>query len=300
MTRTRTTGIEWTQHTWNPFAGCSIHTPGCTHCYAMKLANRIEAMGTTASYDGTTRIVNGKAIWTGKINRGSDLTMRKPFTISEPSIIFVNSMSDFWHENAQDEWRIEALGVMAATYHQYQVLTKRPENILPFLEKHELHIPDNVWIGATVERGDFKHRIDTLRRIPAKIRFISFEPLIGAIGPVNLDGIHWGIGGGESGGNSSRRCNYEWATELRDEHERQGVAFFWKQWGMPRNNPLYFDDATRRRAVEASRPGFKGPLPRLAPGLWIETFDPVGKGGSKIDGVEWKEYPEFLPQAQLF
>jgi protein gp37 len=296
----RTTGIEWTEHTWNPFVGCSIHTPGCTNCYAMKQAARIIEMGTTPSYDGTVRIANGKPIWTGRVNRATPATMKKPFQITEPSIIFVNSMSDFWHENAQDEWRIEALGVMASTPHQYQVLTKRPEHIAPFLERQALHIPDNVWIGATIERGDFLHRIDTLRGVPARIRFLSVEPLIGPIGRMNLDGIQWVIGGGESGP-GARSMKAEWARELRDECTRQGVAFFWKQWGKPQNNPLYFDIAARRQAIEASRAGTGSKrLPALTPLAWVETFDANGKGGSKIDGREWKEYPDFQPQGSLF
>jgi protein gp37 len=285
MTKARTTGIEWTEHTWNPFAGCSIHTPGCTNCYAMRQARRMEEFGTSPTYAGTTRIANGKPIWTGVINRASAATMKRPFQIPAPSMIFVNSMSDFWHEKARDEWRIEALGVMAATYHTYQVLTKRPENILPFLEAHTLHIPANVWIGATVERGDFKHRIDTLRRVPAGIRFLSVEPLIGEVGPLDLTGIHWVIGGGESGP-GARSMRADWARELRDECTRQGVAFFWKQWGKPQNNPIYHDGPTR-----------DCPLTGAAR---VEALDPVGKGGSKIDGREWKEYPDYEPQRPLF
>ena len=285
MAKARTTGIEWTEHTWNPFAGCSIHTPGCTNCYAMRQARRMEEFGTSPTYAGTTRIANGKPIWTGKINKASAATMKRPFQITSPSMIFVNSMSDFWHEGARDEWRIEALGVMAATSHVYQVLTKRPENILPFLEKHTLHIPAQVWIGATVERGDFKHRIDTLRRVPAAIRFLSVEPLIGEVGRLDLTGIHWVIGGGESGP-GARGMRADWARELRDECTRQGVAFFWKQWGKAINNPIYHDSPTR-----------DCPLTGAAR---VEALDPVGKGGSKIDGQEWKEYPDYAPQRPLF
>lgn len=285
--RKRTTGIEWTEHTWNPFVGCSIHTPGCTNCYAMRQAMRIEEMGTTPSYNGTTRVVNGKPIWTGKVNKATAATMRKPFSIREPSIIFVNSMSDFWHEHAKDEWRIEALGVMAATPHQYQVLTKRPENILPFLTKHDVAIPPNVWIGATIERGDFRHRLDTLRQVPALIRFVSYEPIIGRFGELNLEGIHWGIGGGESGP-GARAMEADWARELRDEHVRQAVPFFWKQWGKPQNNPLWQDYMSAAGVDPAKAQEY------------LSRVDPVGKGGSKIDGREWKEYPPFEAQRSMF
>jgi protein gp37 len=230
--------------------------------------------------------VNGKAVWTGRVNKGTAAVMRKPFTVREPSIFFVNSMSDFWHPNARDEWRIEALGVMAATWHQYQVLTKLPQNIAPFLAKHDLWLPRNVWAGATVERHDFRHRIDQLREVDAAIRFLSVEPIIGRVGELDLSGIHWVIGGGESGP-GAREMQPEWARALRDECLRQGVAFFWKQWGRPQNNPLY------QAAIDF------GSTPAEA-AAYVEEQDPNGKGGSKIDGREWKQYPDFQPQKQMF
>lgn len=283
--RRRTTGIEWTEHTWNPFVGCSIHTPGCTNCYAMGMAHRIVKMNGTPVYQGTVKLAgNGKPIWTGLLNRGSAATMRRPFTLREPSIIFVNSMSDFWHEGAKDEWRLDALGVMAATAHQYQVLTKRPENIVPFLERHDVSLPENVWIGATVERKDFRHRIDTLREVPARIRFLSMEPIIGDLGTLDLREIHWVIGGGESGP-GARRFDPSQARSLRDDCVRQGVPFFWKQWGQPINNPIYHHRATPELPLTGSER--------------VEFLDPIGKGGSLIDGEEWKQYPAFKMQGAL-
>jgi protein gp37 len=271
---TRTTGIEWTEHTWNPFVGCSIHTPGCTNCYAMRLAARIEQMGTTPAYDGTTRIANGQAIWTGRINRSTTATWRKPLAIRSPSMIFVNSMSDFWHEAANDDWRLEALEIMRATpRHQYQVLTKRPENIAPFLERTGTTLPVNFWAGATVERGDFKHRIDTLRRVPARIRFLSIEPLIGPLGPLDLAGIHWAIVGGESGA-GARPMKVEWLREVRDQCVDQGVRLFLKQFGIARNNPMYHQAPA----------GVTG-------AAWVARHDRIGKGGSTLDGRRWTEYP---------
>ena len=151
----RSTGIEWTEHTWNPFVGCTIHTAGCTNCYAMRAAMRLQEFG-MESYRGVAKLANGKPVWTGKINRSSEAQMRKPFKIKKPSLIFVNSMSDFFHEGADDDWRLEALQVMAKTRHQYQVLTKRPENIAPFIDRlngakfsnfHFAAFPPNVWIG---------------------------------------------------------------------------------------------------------------------------------------------------------
>jgi protein gp37 len=272
----RTTGISWTQHTWNPFAGCSIHTAGCTNCYAMAQAERLERFG-QPSYQGTTRNVNGKAVWTGRINRATTATMRKPFTIREPSLIFVNSMSDFWHPDAQDTWRLEALSVMASTPHQYQVLTKRPEYIAPFLAREGLAVPENVWIGATVERADTTHRIDTIRAVPARIRFLSIEPLIGPVGPMNLAGISWVIIGGESGP-GARTMKPEWVREALDSCTRQGVPVYFKQWGMARNNPLYANGGAAA----------------------VARLDPEEKGGNTVDGRQWKQWPDFQPQPGLF
>jgi protein gp37 len=285
MAKTRTTGIEWTEHTWNPFVGCTIHTAGCTNCYAMKQAQRIIEMRTTPVYDGTIKVTGGHPVWTGVVNKASAATMRKPFTVKDPSIFFVNSMSDFFHPAARDEWRIEALGVMASTYHQYQILTKRPEEIAPFLARTDARFPDNAWIGTTVERGEFKHRIDTLRAVPAKIKFLSIEPLIGTFGKGWYDGIDWIIAGGESGPRA-RPMKPEWLRPVRDDAVTQGVAFFFKQWGTAPNNPIYHEPAD--------------PTCRLTGAARVDALDPVGKGGSKIDGREWKQYPRYDSQRTLF
>jgi protein gp37 len=271
----QSTGISWTNHTWNPFVGCSIHTAGCTNCYAMAAAARLERFG-QPSYQGTTREANGKPIWTGKLNRATDAAFRKPFTIRDPSMIFVNSMSDFWHEGAQDQWRLDALGVMAATPHQYQVLTKRPENIAPFIARTGATIPHNVWIGATVERGDVRHRIDTLRKVPARIRFLSVEPLIGPMGPMDLAGIHWVIIGGESGA-GARPMQAQWVREIIADCEAQRVPIYFKQWGLARNNPLY-------------QQGGAAAVARL---------DPEEKGGNHVDGRQHKYWPTFELQPRL-
>lgn len=277
----RTTGIEWTEHTWNPFVGCSIESAGCKNCYAMRLAHRIEAFGTVPAYAGTTCKVNGNNVWSGTVNRSSDKTMRKPLGIRGSALIFVNSMSDFFHENADDQWRIEALRVMRITpQHTYQVLTKRPENIGPFLARTGEVLPDNLWLGTTVEDSRVAHRIDTLRLIPAAVRFISFEPLIGDVGAVDLAGILWAISGGESGP-KCRPCDAQWARNIRDQCIAQGVAHFFKQWGHWRNNPL---------ALTAPD--------GIAPDRWVEQCDPDGKGGSLLDGISWKEWPS-QPRRQL-
>jgi protein gp37 len=288
----RSTGIEWTEHTWNPFVGCTIHTAGCTNCYAMRAALRLQEFG-MESYRGVAKQANGVPVWTGRINRSSDAQMRKPFKIKTPSLIFVNSMSDFFHEAADDAWRLEALQVMVKTPHQYQVLTKRPENIAPFIARINdpqagisdggyysfTTFPPNVWIGATVERADCVHRIQTLRRVPATIRFLSIEPLIGPIGTIDLTGIHWVILGGESGP-GARPMDPKWARDVRDQCAEQHVPLFFKQWGKATNNPIYWQ-------AHIDRP--KG----MSGTEWVTRQDPNGKGGSLLYGREWKQYPTF-------
>lgn len=270
----RTTSIEWTEHTWNPFVGCSIHTAGCTNCYAMQQAYRVERFGTVPHYAGVATKANGRRIWTGRINRASDRAMKKPLSIKRPSMIFVNSMSDFFHADADDEWRLEAIAIMRQRPdHAFQVLTKRPENIQPFLDRTGESIPDNMWTGATVEHAKTVWRIDAIRKAPAAIRFISFEPLIGGVGPVDLTGIHWAISGGESGGRA-RNCNADWVRDIRDQCQEQHTAFFHKQWGHWRNNPIALDTPD----------GY-------TPAQWVTYNDPEGKGGSLVDGRHWKEWP---------
>lgn len=268
---TRTTEIEWTEHTWNPFVGCSIHTAGCTNCYAMRQAARIQAFGTVPHYDGVTAKVNGRHVWTGRLNRSSDRAMSKPLSIAGSALIFVNSMSDFFHESADDEWRLDAMDIMRrCPQHTFQILTKRPENIGPFLLRTAAAFPDNAWIGTTVEHAATKHRIETLRGVPSAVRFISFEPLVGAVGDLDLDGIHWAITGGESGPRA-RRCNPEWAREIADWCDLYEVPMFHKQWGTYASNPLVCEDGMT--ATDAA------------------AIDAHGKGGSMLDGLLVKNWP---------
>jgi len=270
MTR-RTTSIEWTQHTWNPFVGCSIRSAGCTNCYAMRLAGRLEAFG-QAAYRGTTR----DGVWTGRLNRSSDATMAKPLGEKQPSVFFVNSMSDFWHPSAEDRWRAEALAIMRATpHHTYQVLTKRPEEIGPTLSRMGItRLPDNLWLGATVEDGRVAGRIDYLRHAPARIKFLSVEPLIRTLGRPDLRGIDWMIVGGESGP-SCRPMQADWVRETRDHAVGGEVAYFFKQWGHWRNNPIRLQ----------APPGVSG-------ADYVKAVDPHGKGGGLVDGRLWREFPD--------
>lgn len=216
--------IEWTEETWNPFVGCTLVSAGCTNCYAMALASRLSF----AHYQGVTKRANGRAVWSGRLNRASDQQVQKPLRIKPPSLIFVNSMSDFFHPQALDAWRLEALGIMRATRHQYQILTKRTEEIAPFLARAGVELPRNVWLGATVERADVTRRLDDLRAVAASIRFVSVEPLIGPLPELDLREIQWLILGGESGP-GYRPMRLEWALEVAEHCKRQGVALFVKQ-----------------------------------------------------------------------
>jgi protein gp37 len=275
----RTTEIEWTHSSWNPFVGCNVHSAGCTNCYAMRQAYRLEHNFAMPQYQGTTRLVNGNPIWTGVVNRASNAKMYEPKKWS-PRLIFVNSMSDFFHPNAEDAWRIEALRVMQdCPQHRFQILTKRPEEIAYFAARHGLDegtgnwFPDNVWIGATVEDARVTYRIDTLRKVRAAVRFLSCEPLIGSLEVPNLDGMDWIIVGGESGP-GARRMDPNWVREIRDQCMVENRPYFFKQWGTPGNNPLFTNP----------QPGFTG-------AVWLKMNDPIGKGGSLIDGKFWKQWP---------
>jgi protein gp37 len=221
------TSIEWTDATWNPVAGCTILTAGCTNCYAMRMAARLEAMG-VEKYAGLTRKSGGRAKWTGKLflDRKS---LAIPATWSKPRRVFVNSMSDLFHADVPADFIAEVWQVMADTpRHTYQILTKRPDRmieIVPSLRK----LP-NVWLGTSVEDDRALFRLDELRQVPATIRFVSFEPLIGSVAAANLADIHWAIVGGESGP-KARYMNPAWVDEIFEICGRYGVAFFFKQWG---------------------------------------------------------------------
>ena len=253
--------------------GCSVISEGCTNCYAMALAARLEGMG-NRYYDGTTKEVHGKTYWTGVIRRNSVSAFNKPRTIKPPSIFFVNSMSDFFHDNVTDADRMDALLVMAeCNRHQFQILTKRPENIRPFFQRTKAPILKNVWLGATVEDNRVSDRIDILRGVPAAIRFLSVEPLIAPLGRADFRGIDWVITGGESGP-GARPMRVEWMREVRDLCLEYGTPHFFKQWGIPRNNPI----------------GLSAPA-GVSHDTWVYRNDPIGKGGSLLDGRHWKELP---------
>ncbi|PIE53418.1 hypothetical protein CSA37_01510 [Candidatus Fermentibacteria bacterium] len=208
--------IEWTEASWNPVTGCSKVSPGCLHCYAERMAFRLQAMG-------QKNYVDGFAVRTHPSALGIPARWRKP------RVIFVNSMSDLFHSEVSSDFIHSVFDVMnSVDRHIYQVLTKRSSRLMEI--SNELSWSPNIWAGVSVEDADYLYRIDHLRCAPAAVRFISFEPLLGTVASVDLSGIHWVIAGGESGP-GARPMRSEWVCRLRDICLEQNVPFFFKQWG---------------------------------------------------------------------
>lgn len=210
------TKIEWTEKVWNPSIGCNKVSAGCKFCYAEIFARRLKAMNVEDYKDGFKfKILPHR--------------LEEPFKIKKPTKFFVNSMSDLFHEEMPFEYLDMVFDVIKKTpRHVYQILTKRDTLMLKYFTNKK--VPDNVWIGVSVENAASKTRIDSLRKIKAFVRFISFEPLIESIGKVNLKGIHWAIVGGESGRNA-RPIKKIWVEKIFQQCKTQNVAFFFKQWG---------------------------------------------------------------------
>jgi protein gp37 len=223
------TSIEWTDATWNPVAGCTVLTAGCTNCYAMRMAARLEAMG-SEKYRGLTRKSGKRAVWTGKITL-DEKALETPKSWSKPRKVFVNSMSDIFHADVPVGFIAAVWRVMRETpRHTYQILTKRPERMSKVLTNPAFETLPNVWLGASVEDGRVLDRLDAIRQVPAAVRFVSFEPLIGSVAAGDLSGIDWAIVGGESGPRA-REMNPEWVEEIESMCRGSGTAFFFKQWG---------------------------------------------------------------------
>jgi protein gp37 len=221
--------IEWTDVTWNPVAGCTIESAGCSNCYAMRMAARLAAMG-SEKYAGLTRKSGGRAVWTGKITLDVK-SLTAPYKWRKPRKVFVNSMSDLFHPSVPDDFIAHIWRVMRETpQHTYQVLTKRPDRMRELLTKPLFGSAPNIWIGTSVEDAAVLSRIEELRSIAGYIRFISFEPLIGPVGAVDLTDIDWAIVGGESGPRA-RLVQFDWVQEIEDRCRVYGTAFFFKQWG---------------------------------------------------------------------
>ena len=225
------TTIEWTDSTWNPVAGCSIVSAGCTNCYAMRMAARLDAMG-VEKYSGLTRPTGKRRVWTGKIfcDEGA---LDLPRSWTRARRIFVNSMSDLFHPDVPVEFIRRVWTVMADTQrHTYQILTKRPERMSDVLSSNDFRVLPNVWLGTSVEDCNTIGRIESLRTVPTAVRFVSFEPLIGSVGRPDLSGVHWAIVGGESGP-GARPIELHWVDEIEAACRRHHTAFFFKQWGGP-------------------------------------------------------------------
>jgi len=241
----KATKIEWTEATWNPSIGCSKVTAGCKNCYAEVMARRLQAMGAAGYEEGFTFKVLPERL-------------HQPISVKKPTKFFVNSMSDLFHERMPFEFLDKVFEVIKNTpQHHYQILTKREDILLEYFSQRK--VPENVWLGVTVEHENTKHRIDILREIEAAVRFISIEPLIGDVGKLNLTDIHWVIVGGESG-ISARPMKQQWAINVQKQCAAQKVAFFFKQWG------TWGEDGVRRNKKE---------------------------NGSALLGKTWKEEPIF-------
>jgi protein gp37 len=221
------TSIEWTDATWNPVAGCTVISPGCTNCYAMRMAARLDAMG-AAKYQNLTRKTGNRWVWTGAV-RLDRATLVQPYSWRKPRRIFVNSMSDLFHPDVPSDFVVQIWKVMSeASQHTYQILTKRPERMAELTSF--LPLLKNVWLGTSVENSEYLQRLDHLRRTRAAVRFVSFEPLLGRVRAVDLSGIKWAIVGGESGPRA-RPMQREWVEEIEVACRAAGTAFFFKQWG---------------------------------------------------------------------
>lgn len=209
--------IEWTEQTWNPVSGCTKISPGCKHCYAEKMAERLRHMGCSGYENGFVLTLQPSRL-------------RQPEQRKKPTVWFVNSMSDLFHEEVPDDYIDQVMDVIRRTpQHTYQLLTKRAERLPAYFANRS--VPQNLWLGVSVE--DRKYgvpRIDHLRQVNAHIRFLSVEPLLEDIGDVDLTGIHWVIVGGESG-KGARPMDPEWVRNVKNQCEDAGTAFFFKQWG---------------------------------------------------------------------
>jgi protein gp37 len=237
--------IEWTEQTWNPSAGCTKISDGCKNCYAETMAIRLRAMGVKGYENGF------------KFNIVRD-RLYEPFKKKRPSVFFVNSMSDIFHEDMPEQYLNEIFEVIRSTpHHTYQILTKRADRMLQYFSSRT--IPVNVWLGVTVEnKKQGLPRIENLRQLRASVLFLSVEPLLEDLGEINLENIDWVIVGGESG-NKARPMQKDWIIHIKQQCEKNEVAFFFKQWGT-----WGADNIKRNKKIN----------------------------GKAIDGKIWQQYPE--------
>lgn len=227
--------IEWTDATWNPVTGCNKVSPGCKNCYAERFAERFRGVPGHPFEQGFDL-----KLWPDRLHQ--------PLKWATPRRIFVNSMSDLFHEAVPVDFIAKCFDVMEQAYwHHFQILTKRPQRAVELAK--ELPWAKNIWMGVSVESQGYVGRVDLLRKIPAKVRFLSCEPLLGPLA-LDLKGIHWVITGGESGP-GARTCRAEWIRSIRNQCRAAEVAFFHKQWGIDRNNPDPEDPTSKRHGGTA-------------------------------------------------
>lgn len=323
--------IEWTNATWNWIIGCSVVSPGCTNCYAMREAYRFSFNPAVPRYAGLTEMVNGKAVWTGDVATAGRHILLAPVRWRRPRMIFVNSMGDLFHENVPDEWIDETFAVMAiANWHRFQVLTKRSARMRRYLNDPETAgrvahrawaiiaeakaRPDgwtwplpNVWVGVSAEdqrRAD--ERIPDLLETPAAVRWVSAEPLVGRIilpgawlgqgdnGSFGSGRLDWFVVGGESGP-SARPAHPDWVRLLRDQCVLSETAFFFKQWGAWVPGTVYSEGNSMGHATHQDGQEHRGRRTHWwsgdAAGGVISSFV-GGKGGRLLDGEQWSQYPK--------
>ncbi|MEW6411794.1 MAG: phage Gp37/Gp68 family protein [Candidatus Zixiibacteriota bacterium] len=208
--------IEWTCATWNPVTGCNKISAACDHCYAARMAHRLQAMGVAKYENGFEVTLHPR-------------TLDIPVRLRKPHIIFTNSMGDLFHEKVPTAYIKQVFEVMQrCQHHIFQVLTKRSDRLKRL--RNELPWPNNIWMGVTVESERYKHRIDDLRATDAYIKWLSCEPLLSPLPNPNLEDIAWIVVGGESG-SGARPMREEWALDIKDQCRKAGTAFFFKQWG---------------------------------------------------------------------
>lgn len=242
--------IEWTEATWNPVTGCSKISPGCKHCYAERMALRLQAMGHQHYRDGFRVTLHEGAL-------------ELPLRWKRPQTIFVNSMSDLYHRDVPIEFIQKVFQVMRkAHWHRYQILTKRADRLVEL--SPTLPWASNIWQGVTVEHPDYSHRIDLLRETGAAIKFLSLEPLLAPLPHLKLRDIDWVIVGGESGP-GARPMQEAWVGQIRDQCERAGVAFYFKQWGgvFKKRNGRVFEGRTWDAMPDLPRPPVGARQPQL-------------------------------------
>lgn len=237
--------ISWCEGTWNPLIGCTRVSAGCDNCYAIDEATKKDCNSKLKAYYRAGLVANGD--WTGKVKRNSEKVWNLPLRTSQPTLWFVNSMSDLFHESVSDEDIIEIFDIMnRSTQHTFQVLTKRPNRMLRMSQEGKLAWTPNIWAGVSVELAKFANRVDLLRKVPAAVRFVSAEPLLGPLTGVSFEKIHLIIVGGEKTKKLSkaRAMKAEWVREIRDECLTQSLdnlhnvpgdnfacVFHFKQWG---------------------------------------------------------------------